>query len=123
MGVLGLRTYGYPRSTTAPSGQEDRSSTAVSAVMGPPCCVAQVITTGNRVPARCTAGVAARLPAGKVWHDYQLQDGWRVLVRYVDQDRWLFLPTVLLVLWPGEGVVPLMAGARLIIGSFRPAHR
>src|SRR5918993_338493 len=46
-------------------------------------------------------------PAGKVWHDYQPQDGWRVLVRYVDQDRLAILPTVLLVLWPGEGVVPL----------------
>jgi hypothetical protein len=30
-----------------------------------------------------------------------------------------YLPTVLLVLWLGEGVVPLIAGARLIIGSFR----
>jgi hypothetical protein len=33
------------------------------------------------------------------------------------------LPTVLLGLWPGEGVVPLIAGARPIIGSFRPESR
>ena len=34
-----------------------------------------------------------------------------------------YLPTVLLALWPGEGVVPLIAGARLIIGSVRPESR
>jgi hypothetical protein len=55
-------THGQPR---RPADKRHCSSTAVSAVIGPPCCVVQVITTGNRVPARCTAGVAARPLRGR----------------------------------------------------------